>query len=133
MSPTFSKSVMISWWVATVLFALMMIQGVVGYATNTSEVTEMLVGMGWPGYLVYVLGTVKVLGLIALFLPMQTVLKEWAYAGFFYLLGLGLLNHIMLGDGMYPGALIGLVLLSVSYISMKHMCCCGEACETKKA
>lgn len=49
---------------------------------------ESIVALGYPEYLMTILGTAKLLGVIALLIPSVPLLKEWAYAGFtFDLLG----------------------------------------------
>jgi len=39
--------------------------------------------LGYPEYLLYILATAKIAGVIVLLLPKWPRLKEWAYAGFF--------------------------------------------------
>lgn len=49
---------------------------------------ESMVALGYPEYLMTILGTAKLLGVVALLMPRFPLLKEWAYAGFtFDLLG----------------------------------------------
>ncbi|MEL6899158.1 MAG: DoxX family protein [Planctomycetota bacterium] len=49
---------------------------------------QSITGLGYPVYLMSILGVAKILGVIALFIPRMPLLKEWAYAGFtFDLLG----------------------------------------------
>lgn len=53
--------------------------------------------MGYPLYLLTILGVWKVLGAIALVVPKYPLLKEWAYAGIFFLLTGALFSHIASG------------------------------------
>ena len=49
---------------------------------------ESIAALGYPEYLMTILGVAKVLGVVVLLLPRLRLLKEWAYAGFtFDLLG----------------------------------------------
>ncbi len=50
---------------------------------------------------------------------MGLVLKEWAYAGFFFDLVLGVGAHFMVGDGGYAPVLAGVLLLFASYFPEK--------------
>lgn len=50
---------------------------------------------------------------------MSKTLKEWAYAGFFFDFVLAFFAHFMVNDGEFGGALIAILLVSVSYISWK--------------
>ena len=47
------------------------------------------------------------------------MLKEFAYAGFFFELLLAIQAHIMAGDGGFPGPLAALTLVVVSYVFWK--------------
>lgn len=53
--------------------------------------------MGYPLYLLTILGIWKVLGAAALLMPKHPLLKEWAYAGIFFLLTGALFSHIASG------------------------------------
>jgi len=63
----------------------------------------------------------KVLGIIALLVPVKGVLKEWAYAGLFYNFILAFLVHYAANDGEGGGAVIALVLLIISYFLGKQV------------
>ena len=79
----------------------------------------MFTSFGFPTYVIYPLAAAKVLGLFAIWNPKFNVLKEWAYAGFFFNFILAFFAHHMIGDGEQIGALIAMVLLMVSYIFSK--------------
>lgn len=73
--------------------------------------------LGYPVYLLTILGVWKILGVIALLIPKFPLLKEWAYAGFFFLLTDAIFSHIATGHSMselFPSALL-LALLVVSW------------------
>jgi uncharacterized membrane protein len=56
--------------------------------------------LGYPLYLMTLLGLWKVLGVIALIIPGRLLLKEWAYAGFFFLMTGAVISHLAAGDGI---------------------------------
>src|SRR6185436_10366119 len=73
--------------------------------------------LGYPAYLLTILGTWKILGVVALLIPKFPLLKEWAYAGFFFITSGAIFSHIAAGDKMVelvPGLLL-LVLTVVSW------------------
>ena len=75
--------------------------------------------LGYPVYFLTILGVWKILGVIALLVPKFPVLKEWAYAGFFFLLTGAIFSHIATGHSvgeMFPSALL-LVLLVISWFT----------------
>jgi hypothetical protein len=73
--------------------------------------------LGYPVYFLTLLGIWKILGVIALLIPKYPLLKEWAYAGFFFVVTGAIFSHIAVGDPMvevFPSALL-LILTVVSW------------------
>jgi uncharacterized membrane protein YphA (DoxX/SURF4 family) len=73
--------------------------------------------LGYPVYFLTVLGVWKILGVIALLSPKFPLLKEWAYAGFFFIMSGAIYSHIACGDSfneMYPSIIL-LVLTVISW------------------
>jgi uncharacterized membrane protein YphA (DoxX/SURF4 family) len=73
--------------------------------------------LGYPVYFLTILGVWKMLGVIAVLLPKFPLLKEWAYAGFFFIMTGAIWSHIASGSSiveMLP-ALLLLVLTIVSW------------------
>jgi uncharacterized membrane protein YphA (DoxX/SURF4 family) len=80
-----------SYWVATIFTALELLAGGVTDLMHGrtalvagGPVTEVLAHLGYPVYLLTILGVWKLLGAIALLAPRCPRLKEWAYAGTFF-------------------------------------------------
>jgi hypothetical protein len=72
--------------------------------------------LGYPIYLMTILGAAKVLGVIALLIPGQPILKEWAYAGFtFDMLGASA-SHAFAEDTL-PSIVIPLAILALGAVS----------------
>lgn len=108
----------IAYWATTVLFCAMMAMSAVMYFQNSKEVVEGFAHLGYPGYFRFLLGTAKVLGALALLAPGFPILKEWAYSGFTITLLSAAVSHLASGDGpaKAAGAIIGLLILAVSYV-----------------
>lgn len=53
--------------------------------------------LGYPVYMLTILGIWKVLGAIIILIPKYPLLKEWAYAGIFYLFTGALFSHFASG------------------------------------
>ena len=73
--------------------------------------------LGYPIYFLTILGVWKILGGVAVLIPKFPLLKEWAYAGFFFVMTGAAFSHIMVGDTMkelVPSLLL-LVLTVVSW------------------
>ena len=72
--------------------------------------------MGYPVYVLTILGTWKLLGAIAILIPKYPLLKEWAYAGMFFLLTGALFSHITSGHPWYE-LLPAILLLILTILS----------------
>jgi DoxX-like family len=73
--------------------------------------------LGYPVYFLTILGISKILGVVALLMPKFPLLKEWAYAGFFFIMSGAVFSHIALGDPVNEliPALLLLILTVVSW------------------
>lgn len=91
----------IIYWIATIWLALGMLStGVVQLikAKEGQGGVDMITHLGYPTYLLTIIGIWKILGVVALLIPRNPLLKEWAYAGFFFIMTGALFSHIALGD-----------------------------------
>jgi hypothetical protein len=73
--------------------------------------------LGYPVYFLTILGVWKILGVVALLIPKFPLLKEWAYAGFFFIMTGAIFSHIATGDPaneLIPSLLL-LILTVVSW------------------
>jgi uncharacterized membrane protein YphA (DoxX/SURF4 family) len=85
------KTKMISYWVVTLFITLELLAGGVTDLMHGKTalvaggpVTDVLAHLGYPVYLLTILGVWKILGAIVLLAPRLPRLKEWAYAGSFF-------------------------------------------------
>ena len=113
------KTNRIIYYVSTGLLTLLVLFSAGMYIFNYDEVSVMFTGFGYPTYLIYPYAVIKLLGLVVLWISSFKVIKEWAYAGFFYAFILAFFAHYMVGDGEQISALIAMILLIVSYIFSK--------------
>ena len=71
--------------------------------------------LGYPTYLLHILGLAKVLGAVAIVSKRSKTLEEWAYAGYtFNLLG-AIASHLFVSDvggAIAPGSVLPFVLIS---------------------
>ena len=102
--------------VATGLIVAVMSLSGVANLVRPERVTVMLHHLGYPDYFPAILGTAKLLGVIAFTLPGTRRLKEWAYAGFTFDLLAALASHLATGTATHaPPAILALVLVVASY------------------
>ena len=107
----------IIYWVATLWLALGMTStGIVQLIKMEEEVARMTL-LGFPAYSLTILGGWKILGVIAVLIPRFPLVKEWAYAGFFFNMTGALFSHIVSGSPSSElfGPLLLLALLVVSW------------------
>ena len=110
----------IIYWITTIWLSLGMI--VVG----TGQLFKMKAGQGgvdmithleYPVYFLTIIGVWKILGVVAVLIPKFPLLKEWAYAGFFFVMSGAIFSHIAIGDpisAIFPSLLL-LILTVVSW------------------
>lgn len=107
----------IIYWIATLWLCLGMLStGIVQLIKMEADVA-MFTHLGYPAYLLTILGVWKILGVIAVLAPRFPLIKEWAYAGFFFTMSGALVSHFMVGDAAmdYFGPTLLLVLTVVSW------------------
>ncbi len=54
--------------------------------------------LGYPVYLLTILGVWKILGAAAVLIPKFPLLKEWSYAGFFFVMTGAIFSHLITRD-----------------------------------
>jgi uncharacterized membrane protein YphA (DoxX/SURF4 family) len=110
----------IIYWISTPWLALGMVSTGVGQIVKIQQgagSVSVLTQLGYPLYFLTILGVWKILGTIAILLPKFPLLKEWAYAGFFFAMTGAIASHIASGSSvveMLP-ALLLLILTIVSW------------------
>jgi hypothetical protein len=110
----------IIYWFSTIWLALGMIStGLVQLfkAKEGQGGVDMITHLGYPVYLLTLLGIWKILGVTAVLFPKLNLLKEWAYAGFFFVMTGAIFSHIFSGDSIseiFPSLLL-LILTLISW------------------
>ncbi|MBX3721810.1 MAG: DoxX family protein [Turneriella sp.] len=105
----------IVYWSATLLLSAMMLLSAGMYLGKFSEMSAGFQALGYPAYLPAVLATAKILGVAAILFRRVAVLREWAYAGFFFNFTLALIAHIATRTS-FAGVIVAFVLLLTSYL-----------------
>ncbi|AYL96713.1 DoxX family protein [Mucilaginibacter celer] len=112
-----SKRNKIIYWVATLWLALGMTSTGVVQLIKMKEETALMTHLGYPAYLLTIIGVWKILGVIVVLIPKFTLLKEWAYAGFFFVMLGAVFSHLAVGDGgkEFFGPILLIVLTIISW------------------
>lgn len=106
----------IIYWLATGIMAAVFIFSSYNYFFNYDMIAGFFDDLGFPRWIIYPLAVAKILGLIAIFSNVSKVLKEWAYAGFFFDAVLAFGAHYMAEDGQGLFSIIAIVTIVISRI-----------------
>src|SRR5450755_1574919 len=107
----------IIYWATTGFLAFGMLAQGLAQIFHTKGYVDIMVHLGYPLYFLYIIGAWKILGVIAILIPKFNLLKEWAYAGFFFVMSGALFSHIAVGDSIEAAApaLVLLILIVLSW------------------
>ncbi len=113
------KAGKIIYWIATIWLSLGMFStGIMQLMKKPGQGgIDMIAHLGYPVYLLIILGIWKILGVIAILVPKIPLIKEWAYAGFFFAMTGAFFSHIAVHDPaieLFPSVLL-LILISISW------------------
>ena len=107
----------IIYWIATIWLSLGMVStGIVQLLKMDKEV-DMMKHLGYPIYFLTIIGIWKLLGVVTVLIPKFPLLKEWAYAGFFFVMTGAIFSHIASGSPLkefFPSMLL-LILTIISW------------------
>ncbi|WP_221392929.1 DoxX family protein [Dyadobacter sp. NIV53] len=107
----------IIYWIATVWLALGMTSTGIVQIIKMKEEADMMTRLGYPLYFLTIIGAWKILGVIAILIPKSPLLKEWAYAGFIFVMSGAVFSHLASGDGAkdFFGPVLLIILTIVSW------------------
>lgn len=107
----------IIYWISTLWLALGMISTGIVQLIRVEEEADMMTRLGYPLYFLTILGIWKILGVVTVLSPKFPLLKEWAYAGFFFAMSGAVFSHLASGSGVkeFFGPTLLLILTVVSW------------------
>jgi hypothetical protein len=110
------RAILAAYWMTTTITALAFLTGGAAYIARAEIPVSGVVALGYPAYVVTILGMWKVLGALAILAPGLPRMKEWAYAGILFNLSGAAFSHAAMGD---PTAkvIVPLVLLAIAAVS----------------
>ena len=107
----------IIYWISTLWLALGMVSTGGVQLLKVKEEVDMMTHLGYPLYFLTILGIWKMLGVVAVLIPKFSLLKEWAYAGFFFAMSGAVFSHLASADGAkeFFGPILLIILTVVSW------------------
>jgi len=109
----------IGYWAATGFLATELVAGGILELCHSNVafgIVTTINHLGYPVYVLNILGVWKLLGTIALLVPRFPILKEWAYAGVTFNMTGAIFSHLCSGDGVTK-VLPPLMFLAVTAVS----------------
>ncbi|HEX9512926.1 MAG TPA: DoxX family protein [Puia sp.] len=113
------KTTKIFYWIFTILMIALMLFSAAGSFMNNPQGVEFAKHLGYPISLFKFLAVAKILGVIAILVPGNPKLKEWAYAGFTFDLIGAVFSGLVVGDPViaWIPVFVGLIFVFGSYIT----------------
>ena len=106
----------IIYWVSTIWLTLGMLSTAFVQLIKDKEEVENITQLGYPVYLLTIIGVWKILGVVAVLTPRSPLIKEWAYAGFFFVMSGAMFSRIAAGSPILE-ILPSLLLLVLAILS----------------
>ncbi|WP_461055658.1 DoxX family protein [Spirosoma arcticum] len=103
----------IIYWAVTGFLAFGMLAQGLAQLFHTKGYVDILFHLGYPLYFLTIIGVWKILGVIAVLIPRFKLVKEWAYAGFFFIMSGAAVSHIASGDSVTQIAPATVLLLLI--------------------
>lgn len=104
----------IIYWIFTLWMSLGMVSTAIVQLMKHKDEVDNFTKLGYPIYLMTIIGVCEILGVIAALIPKCPLLKEWAYAGFFFTMLGALVSHIIVSDSIgktFPPLLLLLITI----------------------
>ena len=86
------------YWTTTTLLIAELLAGGIGDLARAKWASAILISLGYPLYLMSILGFWKVLAALALAVPGFPRIRDWAYAGTFFEITGALASHLLHRD-----------------------------------
>ena len=104
----------IVYWAATAIMCLIFLFSAWMYLTKYDMVKGFYEALGFPYWVIYPSAIAKILGVIAIISRWSKLLKEWAYAGFFFDALLATAAHHYAGHGIVGLSLLAILMVILS-------------------
>lgn len=111
-----TKTTKTIYWVSTIFLSIGMLAGGIQQMLQTGGYNEIVTQLGYPLYMLSIIGTWKIFGVISILVPKKPLLKEWAYAGFLFTMSGATISHFAVGQPITE-ALPSIILLVVTATS----------------
>jgi hypothetical protein len=101
-----------AYWATTAVTVFMLLSGGLAYLLRADFAVAGVTALGYPAYVVTILGIWKLLAVPALLTPRVGRLREWAYAGIMFDLTGAAASHVAVGNPAWHQVTIGALLVA---------------------
>lgn len=108
------------YWGSAGVILFLMTWGAISYHVIHDTQASFFEAFGYPTYLIYPLAWLKIIAIAVIVSHRYSDLRDMVYACFFLNMILALVGHLIYGD-FYGHALVGLILIPVSYLFGNHV------------
>lgn len=117
------KTTKIIYWTGIVLTSLWFGASGLFELTKNPLVWEITLQLGYPAHFIYLLGVMKLAGVITLLIPNKLLrLKEWVFAGVFFDITFAFFSKLAVLDfSATIDAIIAFIMVSVTYIMFRKL------------
>jgi len=116
------RTLKITYWTVTGLFALLLVMDGVSGLLHEETGRQVLLHLGYPDYLMGIVGAAKLAAAVAILQWRSPLLKEWAFAGFAVTCYGAFFSRLAVGDGsmdlMFP--ILFFLIMLVPYYFWKR-------------
>jgi hypothetical protein len=92
------KTIKIIYWVVTTIFVAILLMDGFGGVTHQQAGVDVLLHLGYPVYLLTIVGLAKLVAAVVIWQNKFKIIKEWAYAGFFISCYGAFMSRVFVGD-----------------------------------
>lgn len=110
------KSHKIIYWVSTIWLCLALLSNGSMQLINYKPEVERIGKLGFPPHFLTLIGIWKVCAMVAILIPRFPLIKEWAYAGVFFVMSGAVFSHLITGS-TFAELIPSLVLLIMTVLS----------------
>lgn len=105
----------LAYWIPTSLLLLAMVGSGIMYFVRPADVAAVFTQLGYPVYSMYFNATAKILGGIAIVAPVPRFLKEFAYAGYLYIMLMALQAVYVSGQSSVLPMFVFIAIWALAY------------------
>lgn len=110
------------YWIPHIALLWAMVGSAIYYLVDTPTIIEIFTELGYPTYTIYFNATAKIVGGIAILFPVPYILKEWAYAGYLFIMLLALQAiYLRLETPDVLFMLVFIIIWALSYWAFKTL------------